>query len=149
MDVLLDRQVQWDIKVGIVVRGGELLVTPYLDDPDPSFERLDGPAQRVWRAPLVFAGVLPEGVVDVAARSGDVLVRAPVWLAEAAIEDLVFVRTDGTREPVPPPPPVDELPDAELGRTDRVLDRAEKTSRDAASFGVPATHSIARDSGYG
>jgi hypothetical protein len=114
VDVLLERQVQWDIKVGVVARGGELLVTPYLDDPDPSFERLDGPTQLVWRTPLVFAGVLPEGVVDVEARSGDVLVRAPVWLAEAAIADLVFVHADGTREPVPEPPTVEELSPAEL-----------------------------------
>jgi hypothetical protein len=119
MDVLLERQVQWDIKVGIVARGGELLVTPYLDDPDPSFERLDGPTQVVWRTPLVVAGLLPEGVVDVEVRSvdvhrGDVLVRAPVWLAEAAIEDLVFVHADGTREPVPEPPSVEEFPPAEL-----------------------------------
>lgn len=137
MDVLLERQVQWDIKVGIVARGGELLVTPYLDDPDASFERLEGPTQVVWRTPLVVAGVLPEGVVGVEARSGDVLVRAPVWLAEAAIEDLVFVRADGTREPVPEPSPVEELPPAELNDEGRAYAAlvADAIARDVAEHG--------------
>jgi hypothetical protein len=137
VDVLLERQVQWDIRVGIVARGGELLVTPYLDDPDPSLERLDGPAQIVWRTPLVFAGVLPEGVVGVEASSGDVLVQAPVWLAEAAIEDLAFVRADGSREPVPEPPAADELPDAELtdeGRAYAAL-VADAIARDVVEHG--------------
>ena len=137
MDVLLERQVQWDIKVAIVDRGGELWVTPYLDDPDPSFERLDGPSQLVWRTPLVFAGVLPDGVVGVEARSGDVLVRAPVWLAEATIEDLVFVRADGTREPVPAPPQPEELPDAELNDEGRAYAAlvADAIVRDVAEHG--------------
>ena len=140
MDVLLERQVQWDIKVGVVARGGVFLVTPYLDDPDPSFERLDGPTRLVWRTPPVFAGVLPEGVVGVEARSGDVLVHAPVWLAEAAIEDLVFVRADGTREPVPPPPPLEGLPDAELNDEGRAYAAlvADTIARDVVEHGPAA-----------
>jgi hypothetical protein len=119
VDVLLERQVQWDIRVAIVDRDGMLLVTPYMDDPAPSFDRLAGTTQVVWTTPLVVAGVLPDGVVAVEARSGDAAANAGVWLAEAAIEDLVFVRADGTREPVPPPPPVEELPPAELNEEGR------------------------------
>lgn len=110
MDVLLERQVQWDIKVGIVARGGELLVTPYLDDPDPSFERLDGPTQVVWRTPLVVAGVLPEGVVDVEVRNVDFHIGDGD--EQPALDDSWFPLEWANVE-------------RELERTDRVLERPE------------------------
>jgi hypothetical protein len=116
MDVLLQRQVQWDITVGIVARGGQLYVTPYLDDPSPSMTRLTEPLHLAWSQPLVVAGRLPAGTVGVRSVEEDawdsVEARAGVWLACAAagtpadpLSGLVFVRADGTTQPIPPPDP--------------------------------------------
>jgi hypothetical protein len=116
MDVLLQQQVQWDITVGIVVRGGELYLTAHLDDPSPSLTRLTEPLHLAWGQPLVVAGRLPAGTVGVRSVDQDawdsVEARSAVWLACAAsgtpadpLSELVFVRADGTTEPIPPPDP--------------------------------------------
>jgi hypothetical protein len=106
--------VQWDITVGIVVRGGELYVTPYLDDPSPELTPLTGPLQVVWGSPLVLAGRLPVGAVDVrAVEEGWSLVeaRAGAWLACAErvkpdpLRELEFVDADGHGVAIPAPDP--------------------------------------------
>jgi hypothetical protein len=145
MEVLLQQQVQWDITVGIVARDGELLVTPYLGDPEPAFEPLDGAVQLVWRTPLVVAGVLPPGVVSVEARAAEawerIEARAGVWIARAgeqgAVSELVFVRDDGTREPVPALPAEPEPTAPELNDEGRAFAStlADAIARDVAEHG--------------
>ena len=114
VDVLLQQQVQWDITVAVVVRDGELYLTAHLDDPSHSLTRLTEPLHLVWGQPLVVAGRLPAGAVGVrSVEEGSwdsVEARSGVWLACAAtgtpadpLSDLVFVRADGTTEPIPPP----------------------------------------------
>src|SRR5689334_372797 len=115
-EVLLRQKVQWDITVGIVARGGELYLTPYLDDPSSSLTRLTKPLHVAWGEPLVVAGLLPERAVDIQTVDDDawnrVEARSGVWLACAAsgtpadpLSDLMFVRADGTTEPIPRPDP--------------------------------------------
>jgi hypothetical protein len=137
VDVLLQLQVQWDIRIGIVARDGTFLVTPYLDDPEAAFEPLDAPVQLVWRTPLVVAGVLPDGVVAVETRDGRAQADSGVWLAEAAPEDLWFVRADGTREPVPALPPEPEPTQAQLTAAGRAYAAvvAEAIAADVAAHG--------------
>jgi hypothetical protein len=114
VEVLLERQVQWDITVGIVVRDGELYLTPYLGDPSAALTRLTAPLHVAWGQPIVVAGRLPPGAVAVRALDASawdsVEARSGVWLACAAsgkpadpLSELVFVRADGSTEPIPPP----------------------------------------------
>jgi hypothetical protein len=114
VEVLLQQQVQWDITVGIVVRGGELYLTPYLGDPSPSLTRLTEPLQVAWGQPLVVAGQLPAGAVAVRALDDNawnhIEARSGVWLACAVsgtpadpLSELLFVRADGSTESIPAP----------------------------------------------
>jgi hypothetical protein len=135
--------------VALGCRGPELVATADLHVGDPHWDVIVDAVQVVSSDPLVVAGRLPEGAVDVRVLwPGDwasVHVRGPGWLAVAEetpasegspIWALAFTLDDGSTEPVPDPEEPRELAEPlEIG----------EPNPEALAYGAALATAIAAD----